>query len=72
MIPWRKSCHAGCPNRSRGSLPKSEGREAILVFAYDDEATFQKMRLEMAISLGDFQKRLAELSKEQVIIFYCA
>ena len=46
--------------------------EAILVCAYDDEAAFQKMRLETAISLGDFQKRLPGISKEQVIIFYCA
>ena len=30
------------------------------------------MRLDMAISLGEFQKRLPELSKEQEIIFYCA
>jgi hypothetical protein len=51
---------------------KVKAGEAILVCACDDEATFQKMRLDMAISLGDFQKRLPELTKEQVIIFYCA
>jgi hypothetical protein len=46
--------------------------EAILVCAYDDDDTFQKMRLDMAISFGEFQKRLPGMPKEQVIIFYCA
>jgi hypothetical protein len=46
--------------------------EAILVCAYDDEATFQNMRLDMAISLGEFQKLLPEIPKEREIIFYCA
>jgi len=46
--------------------------QAILVCAYDDEATFQKMRLDMAISFGEFRKRLPMLPKDQEIIFYCA
>jgi hypothetical protein len=46
--------------------------EAILVCAYEDEATFQKMRLDMAISFGEFQKLLPEIPKEREIIFYCA
>lgn len=46
--------------------------EALLVCAYDDEATYQTMRLDMAISLGEFQKRLPEIPKEKEIIFYCA
>jgi hypothetical protein len=46
--------------------------EAILVCAYEDEATFQKMRLDMAISLGEFQKLLPGIPKEREIIFYCA
>jgi len=46
--------------------------QAILVCAYDDEATFQKMRLDMAISFGEFRKRLPTLPKDQEIIFYCA
>jgi hypothetical protein len=51
---------------------KVKSGEAILVCAYDDEATFQTMRLDMAISLGEFQKRLPAIPKEQEIIFYCA
>jgi hypothetical protein len=51
---------------------KVKAGEAILVCAYDDEATFQKMRLDMAISLGEFQKSLPGLAKDQEIIFYCA
>jgi hypothetical protein len=46
--------------------------EAILVCAYDDEATFQKNHLEMALSLGEFQKRLPGIPKDREIIFYCA
>jgi rhodanese-related sulfurtransferase len=45
---------------------------ALLVCAYDDEATYQTMRLDMAISLGEFQKRLPGIPKEKEIIFYCA
>ncbi len=45
--------------------------QAILVCAYPEEEKFLKMRLEMAISLGEFQKRLPTISKDQEIIFYC-
>jgi hypothetical protein len=51
---------------------KVKAGEAVLVCAYDDEATFQTMRLDMALSLGEFQKRLPGIPKEQEIIFYCA
>ncbi len=51
---------------------KARSGEGLLVCAYDDEATFQKMRLDMAISLDEFKKRLPAISKEQEIIFYCA
>jgi hypothetical protein len=51
---------------------KVKSGEAILVCAYDDEATFEKMHLDMALSLGEFQKRLSGIPKEQEIIFYCA
>jgi hypothetical protein len=51
---------------------KVKSGEAILVCAYDDEATCQTMRLDMALSLGELRKRLPEIPKEQEIIFYCA
>jgi hypothetical protein len=51
---------------------KVKSGEAILVCAYDDEATCQTMRLEAALSLGEFQKRLPEIPKDREIIFYCA
>ena len=51
---------------------KVKSGEAILVCAYDDDATFQKMHLDLSISLGEFQKRLPKIPKEQEIIFYCA
>lgn len=51
---------------------KVKSGEALLVCAYDDDATFQKMRLDMAISLDEFKERLPAIPKEQEIIFYCA
>ncbi len=51
---------------------KVKSGEAILVCGYEEEETFRKMQLEMAISLDEFKKRLPTIPKEQVIIFYCA
>lgn len=45
---------------------------AILVCGYDDEMTFQKMHLDMAMSFDEFRTRLPTLPKDQEIIFYCA
>ena len=42
----------------------------LLVCAYDDDAKFQKMQLEGAISLSQFKRKLPSLSKDQEIIFY--
>ena len=46
--------------------------EALLVCGYEEEETFRTMRLDMAISLDEFKKRLPAIPKEQEIIFYCA
>jgi len=46
--------------------------EALLVCAYSEEWTFEKMRLEGAVSLKTFEKRLSSVPKDQEIIFYCA
>ena len=51
---------------------KVKSGEAILVCAYDDETSFEKMRLDMALSLGEFRKLLPGLPKEREIIFYCS
>lgn len=51
---------------------KVKSGEALLVCAYDDDATYQTMRLEMAIPLSELVKRLPSLPKDQEIIFYCA
>ena len=45
---------------------------ALLVCAYADEQKFRNNYLEGAISLSEFDSRLAALSKDQEIIFYCA
>jgi len=49
----------------------NEGK-ALLVCAYEDEEKFKKMRLEGAISLGEFKLRLSSLTKDQEVVFYCA
>jgi len=45
---------------------------AIFVCAYEDEEKFRKMHLEGAISLNEFKSKVASLSSEQEIVFYCA
>jgi hypothetical protein len=44
----------------------------LLVCAYDDAQKFKQNHLQGAISLSEFKSRLASLSKDQGIIFYCA
>ncbi|MBM4276481.1 MAG: ArsR family transcriptional regulator [Deltaproteobacteria bacterium] len=51
---------------------KLKAGEALLVCAYEDEEKFKKVRLEGAISLGEFKLRLDSLTKDQEIVFYCA
>lgn len=53
------------------TLSRVQSHDALLVCAYDDD-TFRKVALVGAISRGELEKRLPDLSKEQVIIFYCA
>ena len=51
---------------------KVKAGEAIFVCGYEDDAKFKTFRLEMAISLSEFVNKLATLSKDQEIVFYCA
>jgi len=44
----------------------------LLVCAYRDEAKFQAMRLEGAISLSEFETMALSLSRNMEIVFYCA
>ena len=46
--------------------------KTLLVCGYEDDAKFKVMHLEGAISFSDFKARLASLSKDQDIVFYCA
>ena len=46
--------------------------KTLLVCGYDDDAKFKAMHLEGAISFSDFKARLASLTKDQDIVFYCA
>jgi len=45
--------------------------QAILVCAHDSDEKFASMHLQGAESLYHFRRRLAEIPKEQEIIFYC-
>ena len=51
---------------------KTRSGAALLVCAYDDEDKFASMHLEGAMGWQAFQSKVAELSKDQEIIFYCA
>jgi phage FluMu protein gp41 len=46
--------------------------QALLVCAYISNDIFNVMRLEGAISLRTFMKKLNDIKKDQMIIFYCA
>ena len=46
--------------------------KALLVCAYNSDEKFAKVKLEGAIPLSEFNKRLATLDKESLVIFYCA
>lgn len=45
---------------------------ALLVCAYDSEEMCGGIRLEKAITLGEFNARLAEIPKDKELIFYCS
>jgi hypothetical protein len=49
---------------------KLKGGKVLLVCAYEDEAKFEKMQLEGAISFNEFKKKLPSLAKDQEIVFY--
>ncbi len=51
---------------------KSMSGSTLLVCAHEDADQFHTHRLEGAITWQRFESRLAELPKDQPIIFYCA
>ena len=51
---------------------KVESGEAWLVCGYDSDGSFNTMRLEGAVPFSVFKAKLAEIKKDQMIIFYCA
>lgn len=46
--------------------------DALLVCAYEDDASFRSMRLEGAISIHDLRAKAPSLDKGRELIFYCA
>jgi hypothetical protein len=56
----------------QAAYPQVIEGKALLVCAYENEKTCSSIMLERAITLKEFQGRLAGLKKDQPIIFYCA
>ena len=56
----------------QAAYPQVIEGKALLVCAYENEKTCSTIMLERAITLKEFQGRLAGLKKDQLIIFYCA
>jgi hypothetical protein len=46
--------------------------QALLVCAYENDATCSRMRLDGAISLRELEARAATLARDRELIFYCA
>jgi hypothetical protein len=51
---------------------KVQSGEALLVCAYEDEAKCGSMRLEGAMTWGEFTRKMASLPKDGEVILYCA
>lgn len=49
---------------------KVQAGEALLVCGYDDEGICGHMRLQGAMTFGEFKARLPEIGKDKEIIFY--
>ena len=52
--------------------PKLRSGEALLVCAYDRDDRFRQVRLQGAISLGEFESLRPTLPMDREIVFYCA
>lgn len=54
------------------ALEKVDDGSAILVCAYSDEEKCKRLRVDGALTLGEFRARLGELTQDLEVIFYCA
>ena len=50
---------------------KLRGKGTVLVCAHEEEAKFEAVRVEGAISLFEFERRLPMLPRDFEIVFYC-
>ncbi|HBA87774.1 MAG TPA: ArsR family transcriptional regulator [Geobacter sp.] len=50
---------------------KVQGGQALFVCAYDSEEMCGGIRLEKALTMGEFNARLPEIPKDKELIFYC-
>jgi hypothetical protein len=51
---------------------RGSGSKPWLVCAYDDEARCRDLKIDNAMTLGDFTPKAASLPKDEEIVFYCA
>jgi hypothetical protein len=51
---------------------KKRNPDLPIVCAYDDEEKCERLRLDGALTLGEFKARLYEFPKTTPIVFYCA
>jgi hypothetical protein len=51
---------------------KVTARKALFVCAYEDDERCRRIHLQGAMLFSEFKSKLADLSKDQEIIFYCA
>lgn len=48
----------------------SEAGKAVLVCAYRDERRCQRIRLQGALTFGEFLRRRSSMSKDMAVVFY--
>jgi hypothetical protein len=46
--------------------------QALLVCAYEDDAKWERMRLEGSVPLRELESQAAALPRDRELIFYCA
>ncbi len=51
---------------------RTRGDQVHLVCAYDDEEKCRQFELEGALSLGEFERRIDEIERDDELVFYCA
>ena len=54
------------------AIEKVAQGEALLVCAYEDEEKCRALGIEESLTLEDLERMLPSLSRDRVLVFYCA